>query len=392
MGFDEAYAALFGSCTFEIKGKYPERFINLVAKKDFGIRDVEYTTDGLRAKIIASRYRRLLPIARKCSVRLKVTKKSGLPFLITPFMHRPGIPLGILIFFITLWFLSQFVWFIELPKDLSTETTELIEQQLDESGLKAGVLRSHLSGTVIADELILNVPYISWAGVSIIGSNVTVEAKEIKNELKPIDRSSPRNLVASCSGVIESVLCTSGQAVVGKGDAVMQGELLISGVVEYDDQSIHFVYAEGEVIARTNFYLTSRVEYEQKQYTRTGKIYTLHKVNLFGLELPFWLGKMPEGNYDRECESIILEISGKRLPFEYRTEKWYELAPVITDISREAALAKARADVATQLNSMELIELVEVQEDIAYSDFAATCTIYVTALQSIVQESEILFE
>lgn len=392
MGLNEFYSKLFGFCIFRAKGEKPERLLNLAAKKELGLWDIEYTESGIQAKIIAHRYRKLLPLARKCSVRLQTVSKHGLPFLITPYMHRPGIALGVFIFCGMIWFLSQFIWFIELPKDLSPQTAAMVETRLSEAGLRPGVLRSHISGSIIADELILHIPDISWAGISIIGSNVTVEAKEIKNEVHIIDRSSPRNLVASCDGVIESVLCTNGQAVVTKGDAVAKGELLISGVVEYDDSSVHFVYAEGEVTAKTNFFLTSRVEYEQKQYRRTGKVYTMRRVMFFGLELPLWIGKMPEGNFDREYERITPELSGIRLPFEMISERWFELEPVITDIGKDAALAKARAEVAAQLNKMELIEIISVQEDIAYSDFAATCTIYVTALQSIAQETEILFE
>lgn len=392
MSLNEIIAGLLGYCVFDINGEHPERFISLAAKSDLGLWDITHTQNGLRAKISAFRYRRLLPPARKTSVRLKTVSKHGLPFLITPYMHRPGVPLGVLIFIVTIWFLSQFVWFIELPKNLSAETAQLIEEQLYEAGLRPGALRSHLSGSVIADELTMRIPDISWAGVNIIGSNVTVDAKELKGELVPTDRSTPRNLIASCSGTVESVLCTSGQAVVAKGDSIAKGELLISGVVEYDDASVHFVYAEGEVTARTDFFLSSRVEYEQNQYARTGKMFTLRRVMLFGLELPLWLGDIPDGRFDREYETIIPEISGVRLPFELRTERWYELEPIVFEISREAAAQKARADVASQLNDMELIELLEVREELSYSEFAVTCTIYVTATRSIAIGSEILFD
>ena len=87
-----------GFCEFRADGVFPERFLNLCSGAGMGLWQIERTKTGIKAHIIASRYKKLRPLAKKCSLRLHVEKKHGLPFTLIPYRKRSGFVLGLFLF------------------------------------------------------------------------------------------------------------------------------------------------------------------------------------------------------------------------------------------------------------------------------------------------------
>lgn len=379
---------LRGSCSFEASGDFPERFLNLCSRADMGLWEIERRENGICARVIAGKYRRLLPIARKCGLRLRVLRRFGLPFRLSPYRRRPGMPLGFLMFCGTLWFLSLFIWSVKTP-ELSPQAEEKLAYALEDMGITVGSLRSHIDADPMAVELQMRVPELTWAGINTFGSRLSVEAKEYEPvTVKPLE-GRPCNLVASSDGVILSVEPLRGSIEVESGQAVIKGDLLVSGVIEHLDGSVQITDASAVVWAATTRELSCTMPYRQTVSRRTGRVITNHRVRLFGLELPLLFSIDPQGLFEREISDWQLTIGSMPLPFEVRTEKRYELEeqPVVYTAAEAEALADGELE--KRISSFGGLEILERRRSVSASETGVTVTLLLTVKENIATPSNI---
>ena len=379
---------LRGSCRFEARGDFPERFLNLCARSDMGLWNIERGDRTICANVIAGRYRRLLPLARKCRVRLHTISRHGLPFRLTPYRRRPGMPLGAVLFCCTIWFLSLFIWSVELP-ELTDATEEKLQNAMDDMGLSVGSLRSGIDASRMAIELQLRVPELTWAGINTYGSYLSVSAKEYEPITSAPPEGQPCNLVASNEGVILDIEPLRGTIEVKPGDAVVKGDLLVSGVVEHLDGSVQITDASAVVWASTTKTISCTMPFKQVVSERTGRLVTSYRVRLFGLELPLLFSIGTDGSFDREYSDWQLSVGTMKLPFEVRTERCYELAQHAVTYSPEEAEALAIKELERQIEAMDDVEILGKKLSVEQSNTGITVQMLLTVKENIAAPSPI---
>ena len=382
---------LNGCCEFRATGYFPERFLNLAARADVGLWDIHRVEDGLSAKITARRYKQLIPLARKCGLKLRVVKKYGLPFRLMPYRKRAGMPLGFLLFCGMIWLLSQFYWIVELPQ-VSPDLQDRLEEAIYDAGIRPGVLRSQVDGSMIAGELQLELKELAWAGITTSGSYITVDVREINKVEQEVASDQPCNVVAARDGVIISVKTAEGQSVVTAGQAVAKGDLLISGVMEFSTGDISMVHAQGEVFATTFYQFSSEVSYDLHRTERTGKVITIRRLMLLGIEIPLYFGSNPDGQFEREYDEWQLSIAGTDFPLTTRTERWYELRTINRIIDQQEAEAIAWEDINEQMKILDGMEIISSTESLLQTDTGVRLDISVTVKEDIAAQELILFE
>lgn len=382
---------LYGYCEFCAVGNFPERFLNLAARTDLGIWDIRRIDGGISAKIIAKRYKKLIPLARKCGVRLRIIRKKGLPFQLIPYRKRAGMPLGFVLFCGIIFLLSQFYWIVELPQ-VSPSLQGKLESAIYDAGIRPGVLRSQVDGSMIADELVYELDELSWAGVITSGCYISVDARETGKAAQEVASSEPCNVIASHDGTIISINALEGQSVVSVGQSVAKGDLLISGVMEYSTGDVSMVHANGKVLAETFYQFTSEVSYELHRTERTGRVVTIRRLMLLGMEIPLYFSSNPDGQFEREYEEWQLSVAGTDFPLATRTERWYELRTVNRTIDADEAEAIAREDMSRQLKALDGLEIIFQSESLEHTDTGITLTVSVTAMEDISSQELILFE
>ncbi len=384
-----------GWCRFKVTGDFPERFINLCARSEMGLWDIVRRSGdeaaALEANIIAARYRSLLPIARKCGVRLRVREKGGLPFRLLPYRHRVGMLTGFAFFCGIIWILSFFVWTVELPQ-LSPELNDRFSKAVYDCGVRVGVRRSGIDGKQIASELQLKVSELSWVGVITNGSRVTIDARELDEFDIPPDTDTPCNVVAKMGGVIMDMEGISGHIEVEKGDTVAEGELLVSGVIELSSGGVIISHASGKVLARVERTITSRIPLKQLVPERTGRVINIRRVDLLGMELPLYIGKTPKGSFEREMSNWQLTVGDTKLPLGVRREKWYELAMHEQLITPEEAEAMADNELSAQLAALKYEELISSERTVTADENGVTVSQKLILKENIARHEPILVE
>ncbi len=380
-----------GNVRFSAQGMFPERFINLAMHSNASLWDIRRDNDGFSACVIANRYKLLRYAAAKTKTRIKLVSKHGLPFILLPYRHRAGFVLGFIFFCLTIWTMSNFIWIVEFP-ETDDELQIKLQSVAYEAGIHPGRLRSSLDGEALSNVLEANIGDISWASVNIFGSRLSVDIREYESFPKKISLNEPCNLVAAKGGVITDVNPKSGFVEVKKGDVVVPGDLLISGVVDDAMGSVTLVHAMGSITARTDYRFTETISFEQTEPLTTGRIIKIRRIIFFGLEIPLYLGKEPDGEFIKTRTQTPVKIGSHKLPVSYVEESWVETAVMTHIISERDAVSRATDLIDKRIEELGDIEIISRNDKINRSKNAVTVTVDFSVLQDIAKEEIILFD
>lgn len=220
---------LLGSVRIEVNGRFPERFLNLCGEEKVAFWDLRRGENGaLSVCVGAHRVHRCRKLARRALCELRVTGGTGLPSFLLGLRRRYALLTGLACALIGALVLSQFVLVVRVEGNRrlsdSVILTELERQSFGPGRYAPGVDRRAL-----ANEVLRHLPQLSFLSVNISGVLATVVVREADPEPELEDRWAPGDVVAAADGVVVAVDPVVGQAAVEEGEAVLSGELLISG-------------------------------------------------------------------------------------------------------------------------------------------------------------------
>lgn len=382
---------LMGVVPFEAIGGFPERFLNLCVQNKIALWDCHSRKGILTACTTAKGYLRLRAVAKQTGMRLHHTGKSGLPFLLRRYRRRWGIAVGLLLFVTVLCVLSSFIWSVKVVGN-ETVSTQYITDTLASMGLKSGVLKSSIDPSALQSEGLVAMPELSWLAVNIKGSSAVVEVKErgMPPEIVPSDR--PCNIKATQDGVILDITALDGVPMVQQGDAVVKGQLLISGTVEDKVGHTMLKHARGTVIAQTQRDIVVQVPYQQTKRTPSDKLTERRSLVLFGLRIPLTIGSNPQGNVDVQSVERPLSIGDVEFPISVRIDRYQPYTEEVITLSPEQAEEQARQQATNQAQTdLAGIEILNQAEDVQHADDVCTFTIHALCKEEIGLEEEIQY-
>ncbi len=379
-----------GVYRFEIIGISPERFINIANRRWLNVFNLHCEGSRMFGYIVANEFFTLADTAEKAGVQLVITHSFGLPFLVKKYYKRIGFVLGFGLFCLTLWYLSQFVWFVEtvnLPEQYADEVNQVIY----DAGIRTGVLSSSIDGTMLELELENELRQFDLIKVSRLGCNAQVYFSMSGSTKSKVVQGEPCDVVASSGGEIVSIVAKTGTPLVKQGDVVYPGDVLISGLFEGPEGPISLVHSYGEVTAITEHTFSTAIDCRQTVKEPTGRVITVNRIMAFGMEIPLF-GSMPKGNYSRTVEEFPLEFFGFKLPITLRREYLHELCYVERDVSREECLRQAEEILDEEMQKVGGIEVISTDQTVNDTNGGIRVTRYVTLLEDITQERKILFD
>ena len=231
MFFLRIISFILGHVSLVVRGDFLEKFVNMAASRGIYLWDITRIGDNrVKVKVRITDVRPLRHIARATQSGFKISERKGLPFLLFRMKRRKLLALGSVVFLITLYFLSSFVWFINV-----TGTDKLSEAEIKKiaagAGLKPGVAKWNVDTNRIERTIRERLPEVAWTGVYVKGTRVTIEIAERKLVTESGNRG-PAHIVSHKAGLIKEVLVLNGVAQVKEGDTVLPGTLLISGEIK----------------------------------------------------------------------------------------------------------------------------------------------------------------
>lgn len=213
----------------------------------FKVVPVSDLTVGFR--IYRKDYSSLQKMAKRKGYNLKITEHRGIYWKGKAFLYRPVLWIGIALLIFSAISIPRCVLFVQVEGNEHIPD-KLILEAAENCGIRFGAAREQIRSEKVKNQLLSAIPELQWAGVNTKGCVAVISVREriITERMSP--ETTVSNIVADRDGIILNCTASSGTLVCGEGQAVVEGELLISG---YTDCGliIQATRAEGEVYAQT---------------------------------------------------------------------------------------------------------------------------------------------
>ena len=221
----------FGSVRFAASGGFPSLFLEECASRGVVLSEVIQSNGCVRSSVRESDYPRVREAAEKAGMALTVERHVGLPHLLFRYRARAGVPIGLLLAALIVWYLSGALWQITVTGNEALSDVEILDV-MEELGVCRGARIRDVNVKDAAQRAQNLLPSLSWIAVNLKGCKAEVEVREIVTGEEPPGEGAFANIVAARDGVIVRADVLSGDGKLKVGDAVVKGDVLVSGVVE----------------------------------------------------------------------------------------------------------------------------------------------------------------
>lgn len=272
---EKALRFLRGYLHVRIWGYSPERFLNLCAARGIYLWDIRRSEEYYDLYMDLKSFYMLRPIARKTGVKAVILERIGLPFFMPQFRKRWVFLFGIFLA-VSFWIGSSFfIWRIDLYGNKQI-TDDQLTAFLEERNVRIGTLRNRLDITELEKEIRRTFPVVTWTSLKLAGTGLEVWIKEnemLPAEIKP-EETQGRDLVSEYDARVVSMIVRQGVPVVGRGDTVSKGQILVEGkvpVYNEDGTVREYLYVDADadiLLEHSVFFEASLPEYyEKKEYS-----------------------------------------------------------------------------------------------------------------------------
>lgn len=393
---------LQGYVNVTVTGAFPERFLNLCAQEGIGFWDMEAPDiHTLRFRVSARQMRKIAPLAKRTMCRITADERRGIPFFLRRFRRRYALLIGLALALCVVGILSQFILTIDVEGNERVSTGAILEE-LKRLGVRPGAYGPSIDENHVCNTALLNLDELSWMSVNLHGTRAEVLVRERTPKPELVDETQPAHVVADASGIILHQQIVSGQAVFAEGDTVVEGEILISGIVDLPeplysqiDLGTLTVRAQGEILARTWRTLSAVIPLEADVKEYTGQKEESWSVTVFGQRLQILKnGGISGERYDKIKTDYTLTFPGGRempLTLTRETVREYDVNTVEIDVQAgEELLRRCLEERLTRLMEIKKGEMVSCVFSTACRDGLLTVTMQAECVEQI--GKTVLFE
>ena len=343
-----------GWVSVEAKGPGCLKFLNICTRRGVRIRKTErIDEETVRADIPAWDYRKQgRQIARKAGCRIRLTGRSGTGLTLHRYRRRRFLLIGVPLCLALVLYFNSVIWQINITGGKAQDRV-VTENMLIEGGVRPGGFLWGLDTQKLADSLLeAQADTLSWVGIRRVGNTLDVElASGTFYPEQSIPQEVPCNIVADRAGVISKIIPSAGTAAVQKGDVVEKGQLLVSGLVNVNDDYVTTapelcVHAKAQIQAVVTHTVSVPVVGERRRVTQTGREDASYVLYLpgFSVKWPFWR----QAGFDHE--TVVYTDSFGKGPFGIRKIFYQETASQTVEMDYEEALQWAKESAGARLN------------------------------------------
>ena len=379
MQFQKFRSIAKGCVRIYIEGFYIEKVINVCKKNNIELSNVTRNKNTIiYGDVSVVNFRTLAKIAKKNKCKVKIIRKSGIPFLMKKYRKRKIFAITMVLICICMFSLSKFIWNIEVIGVNNISEDEILSIVKNE-GLEIGKLKSKINLSKIVEKIRMERSDISWVGVKLSGTNVQIQV--VESDLAPdiIDENDYCNIVATKDSMVEKVNAQNGTAQVKQGDVVKKGAVLIAGWLEGKYTGKRYVHSNGSVIGKVWYTEKARVYYNQNSRIRTGAEENKYSIKLNKFTINFFKGLSKFEIYDTIRAEKKLKISSNfYLPFEYVKTTNYEVKEEniknTVEEAKKQAIEEAKKKIELKMENNEGVvnEYINTDENAEYVDVEVT--------------------
>ena len=245
------------------------KFINKIKYINIKILEIKYEQGYIYLKINSKYLDKLNKYL--ISYKFSIVKETGLYDILNKIKRNYIFCICLLIGVILFFIMSNMVVKINIIHE-SSEIREIIADELDEYGIKVlSFKKSYKELDKIRQEILDKYPEkLDWMEFDVDGMIINVRIEErIITDTSKSDKVC--NLVAAKSGIINDIKVEQGEVLVNINDYVNEGDILVTGVINYNEEMKRTTCASGEIYATTWYTVDVKIPFEYSEYVETGK-------------------------------------------------------------------------------------------------------------------------
>lgn len=393
-----------GYVIIRVSGYNVERFLNLASFNNIYIWDIQPKGTYMIMKISVQGFKKIKPYAKKAGCKFKIIKKTGYPFFVFKYRKRYLFCTGILLFLLLIYFMSSFVWLIDINGNTRLTDTQ-IQEVLKKYNVCIGAFKKNINTAEAEKAIKLDLPDISWINITLKGTKAEINLAEGVKPINIVDNSSPCDIISDKSCIITSIVTRSGTPNVRARDVVEKNDVLVSGTVPItqEDGSLipSYVQANATIRGKLTHSYSFKIPYSYitKKYTGKEKKYysffvfnknfnfnyiksdilyekydTINKTKQLGFNpdfpLPFKINSVCYKEYI--CEnSLRSPQQAKELAYTLVTNKIVNQLPISTDVLNKEITFKEYKDCLGVFVKLTTEENVGINTEINIKEFEA---------------------
>ena len=349
---------ILGYVNILVEGFFTERFINTCINRNIFLFNIKRDKSTIiYANVGIFDFKNVVKIAKQSKCRVKIQRKSGLPFLFNRYKKRKIFAIALVSIICVIIYLSNFIWNIEIVGTDKINQNELIKT-INSEGLTIGKLKRKVDLKSIINKIRLDRKDIAWIGIDLKGTNAIVKVVEADAKPEIIKEDEYCNIVSDKEASIIKVNAQNGTVLVKEGDVVKKGTPLIAGWMEGKYTGTRYVHAEGSVEAKVWYSHKERIYYKQEEKLRTGNEEKKYTLNINNFEINLYKKLSNFENYDTIKEQKKLKLfSNLYLPAGLIISNNYEVVNnnivYNQDEAKEIGIVKSKEELDKNLKSKE---------------------------------------
>ncbi len=318
----------------------PSELINALCTAQIEAVDFKEAGDNCFTFVVpASRTEAAVKLGNRCGAEIRVLRRRGFLHFLRRFRRRSYLLLIPLPFIVIFIFLSTCLWQIDVSGNVKVSRAEILSA-LESVGVYPGVSGLRLDNPQIRSRMQEKLRELSWCTVQVHGSRALVIVRERRRPPKIVDDSAAREVAAVKTGTIDEMNVLEGKPLVHRGDTVLQGQTLISGLLSDRQEQLRCVHAMGRVYAWTWYENSMEIPFmtQEKAYKAEKKIKCSLKIG--DLRLNFFNdSSISMDCYDKITKETRGEMFGLSLPVSWITTEYRPYRLVQQDAAEEEITA-----------------------------------------------------
>ena len=361
MNTNKAIQYLSGYVDIVIEGYYIEKFINICNNEHIELWNIKRENAiKLHTSVEIKNFKLLRNICKKTKCKVKIEKKSGLPFVIKKYKKRKVFIIILLIIIMGIITLSNFIRNIEVEGNSNIPKEELISLA-SKYGLSVGQWKGKVDEKDVINKIRLERDDIAWVGIDIKGTNAIIKIVEADKKPEIIDEDEYCNIVADKDAMITKVSAQNGTPLVKAGDIVKKGNTLIAGWLEGKYTGKQYVHSHGDIQAKVWYTTTEKIDLKETKKVETGNTENKYSVKINNFEINLFKSLPKFQKYDTINENKKLKLfSNFYLPFEIvkYTYTEYEENTVVHSIeeAKQMGVDKAAETLKENIEGKEILD------------------------------------
>ena len=392
---------IVGYITIHMKGENLEYFLQACINENIPIWNVKRVSENYcTGTIYYAHLKTINELANHYGYTISNEHRQGYLNYLLQLWQRKELLLAVILSTLFIFLLSNIVWKIEIV-GVPSELEEKITEELAENGLYEGALTFRLSPLNILQKTVTdNIPELLYIGIDKKGTTYIVQAEE-KLIAEPKEPAQAQHLIASKNGIIRKMFVKNGQPVVNVNDFVDKGTLLVSGVIdpnqqteeEQDESESQIVSADGEVFANTWYEVNVNTSLYQSHDKLTGEYVTHYSLQMNHFNIPLWgFWKKPFSEIFVETDIQALKILRWQLPISLVKNTVYNKESISQirseNEAKEIAIKHALYDLQLKLGmDTEILHYYVLHESV--ENGKVKLNLYISVLEDIAISSPI---